>query len=110
MTLEISTAIIISVISLSFSVYMGLKGNKRTDTKDIEERTRERTELNVKLDFISSNMQDIKEQISSLVKDVQKHGDRLTKVEEMVKGNDEDLKRLRDRMDNMENRLNKEDR
>lgn len=40
MTIEVSTAIIISVLSLGFSVFMGLKSNKRTDAKDIEERER----------------------------------------------------------------------
>lgn len=102
MSIEISTAIIISVISLSFSVYMGLKGNKRTDTKDIEERTRERTELNVKLDFISKSTNEIKEEISSLVKEVQAHGDRLIKVEESCKS-------AHHRLNTLENRLNKED-
>lgn len=29
MTIEVSTAIIISVLSLGFSVFMGLKSNKR---------------------------------------------------------------------------------
>lgn len=102
MTIEVSTAIVISVISLLFSIYIGLKGNKRTDTKDIEERTKEHTELTVKLDFISSNMQDIKEEISSLVKKVDAHGDRLTKTEES-------LKSVWKRIDSIETRLNKED-
>ena len=102
MTIEVSAAIIISVISLSFSVYMGLKGNKRTDTKDIEERTKERTELNVKLDYISSNMQDIKIQISSLVEKVDSHGERLTRIESS-------LGTAWKRIDEIMERLNKED-
>lgn len=81
MTIEVSAAIIISALSLSFAIYKGLKENKRNDTKDVEERTKERTELNVKLDYISSNMQDIKSQISSIVDKVDSHGDRLTKIE-----------------------------
>ena len=50
MTIEISTAIIISVLSLGFSVFMGLKSNKRTDNTDLEERVRENTRINMKLD------------------------------------------------------------
>lgn len=84
MTIEVSTAIVISIISLMFSVYIGLKGSKRTDTKDIEERTKEHTELTVKLDYISKSTNDIKEEISSLAKKVGAHGDRLTKVEESL--------------------------
>lgn len=79
MTIEV--ALLISCLSVAFSIFFGLKNNKRSDTKEIEERTKERTELNVKLDYISSNMQDIKSQISSLVDKVDSHGDRLTKIE-----------------------------
>lgn len=96
MTLEISAAIIISVLSLSFSIYMGLKGNKRTDTKDTEKRTEERMSeiaertkenaiINVKLDNINSSNREIKDQVSSLVEKVDAHGDRIIKVEESVK-------------------------
>ena len=52
MTIQVSAAIIISVLSLSFSVFMGLKSDKRTDTKDIEERVKENTRINMKLDTI----------------------------------------------------------
>lgn len=43
MTIEISTAIIISVVSVAFSIFFGLKNNKRSDTKDIEERVKQNT-------------------------------------------------------------------
>lgn len=102
MVIEVSAAIIISIISLSFSIYMGLKGNKRTDTKDIEERAKERAELNAKLNHIAATTQEIKEQISSLVKKVELHSDRLTKMEES-------LKSVWKRIDSIEQRLNKED-
>lgn len=95
MTIEISAAIIISVLSLSFSIYKGLKDSKRTDTKDTEEKTAERMSeiaertkenaiINVKLDNINSSNREIKDQISSLVEKVDAHGDRLTKVEESL--------------------------
>ena len=102
MAIEVSTAIVISVISLLFSIYMGMRGNKRTDTKDIEERTKEHTELTVKLDYISKSTNDIKEEISSLVRKVDAHGDRLTKTEES-------LKSVWKRIDSIEQRLNKEE-
>lgn len=110
MTIELSTAILISVISLSFSVYMGLKGNKRTDTKDIEERTRERTELNCKLDMIASGTQDIKEQINSLMKDVQKHGDRITTMEGNIKHTDDYVGKLHERITSLEERVSRVER
>ena len=104
MTIEVSTAIVISIISLLFSAYMGIKGNKRTDTKDIEERTKERTELNVKLDYISSNMQDIKEQISSLVKDVQNHGVKIAELEQSTKSAHHRLDSLEKKIDEKEDK------
>lgn len=64
MTIEISTAIIISVVSVAFSIFFGLKNNKRSDTKDIEERVRQNTQINMKLDNISSLSEDIKSEIS----------------------------------------------
>lgn len=65
MTIEISTAIIISVVSVAFSIFFGLKNNKRSDTKDIEERVRQNTQINMKLDNISSLSEDIKSEIFS---------------------------------------------
>lgn len=110
MTIEISVAIVISFISLSFSVYMGLKGNKRTDTKDIEERTKERTELNVQLRYITQNTQDIKEQINSLMRDVQKHGDRITQMEGNIKHTADYLEKLHTRITSLEERVTKVER
>ena len=85
MTIEVSTAIIISVLSLGFSVFMGLKSNKRTDAKDIEERVKENTRINMKLDAISNNTTDIKNEVSEMRKEINSHDSRIVKVEESVK-------------------------
>mgnify|MGYP003485579696 FL=1 len=85
MTIEISTAIIISVLSLGFSVFMGLKNNKRTDAKDIEERVKENTRINMKLDAISNNTTEIKNEISEMRKEINSHDSRIIKVEESAK-------------------------
>ena len=71
MTIEISTAIIISVLSLGFSVFMGMKNSKRTDKKDIEERVRENTRINSEL--------------SSVRTDIQKHNDKIIILEQSCK-------------------------
>ena len=101
MTIEISTAIIISVLSLGFSVFMGLKSNKRTDTKDIEERVKENTRINMKLDAISNNTTDIKNEVSEMRKEINSHDSRIVKVEESVKS-------FHHRLDGIEERLNTE--
>lgn len=99
MTIEVSTAIIISVLSLGFSVFMGLKSNKRTDVKDIEERVKENTRINTKLDAISGNTTDIKNEVSEMRKEINSHGDRIIKVEESAK-------QAHHRLDAIELRLN----
>lgn len=99
MTIELSTSIIISVLSLGFSVYMGLKNNKRTDTKDVEERVKENTRINMKLDAISNNTTDIKNEVSEMRKEINSHDNRIIKVEESVKS-------AHHRIDGIENRLN----
>lgn len=101
MTIEISTAIIISVLSLGFSVFMGLKNNKRTDAKDIEERVKENTRINMKLDAISNNTTEIKNEISEMRKEINSHDSRIIKVEESAK-------QAHRRLDTIEERLNTE--
>ena len=48
MTIEV--ALLVSVVSVSFAIFFGLKSNKRADIKDIEERVKENTRINMKLD------------------------------------------------------------
>ena len=101
MTIEVSTAIIISVLSLGFSVFTGLKSNKSRDTKDIAERVKENTRINMKLDAISNNTTDIKNEVSEMRKEINSHDSRIVKVEESVKS-------FHHRLDGIEERLNTE--
>ena len=61
------------------------ENSKRTDTKDIEDRVKENTRINVKLDNITQTTQEIKSEISSMREDIKSHNDRLIKLEESVK-------------------------
>ncbi len=97
-----NTTVIISILALSVSVivggasiYFNSKNSKHTEEKDteqynkerieeIKERTKENAVISGKLDLINLSNQEIKEQISSLVKKVDAHGDRITKVEESL--------------------------
>lgn len=96
MTVEV--ALLISVVSVVFSVFFGLKNSKRTDTKDIEERVKENTRINVKLDNITQTTQEIKSEISSMREDIKSHNDRLIKVEESIKSAHNRIKTLEERM------------
>ena len=83
MTIEI--ALLISIVSVAFSIFFGIKNSKRTDTKDIEERVKENTRINVKLDNSTQTTQEIKSEISSMRTEISSHNDRLIKLEESVK-------------------------
>ena len=100
-------AIIISIISVTFSIFFGIvslvlniKNNRRTDNSDLEDRVRENTRINMKLDAISSNTKDIKDEVVEMRKELNSHDNRIIKVEESVKS-------LHHRVDEMEARLNK---
>lgn len=97
MTIEV--ALLISFVSVAFSVYFGLKNSKRTDTKDIEERVKGDTRINVKLDNITQTTQEIKSEIFSMREDIKSHNDRLIKLEESVKS-------AHHRIDGIEERVN----
>ena len=96
MTVEV--ALLISVVSVAFSIFFGIKNSKRTDSKDIEERVRDNTRINVKLDNITQATQEIKAEISSMREDIKSHNDRLIKVEESVKSAHHRINTLEERM------------
>lgn len=98
MTIEL--AMLLSVLSVGFSIYFGAKNSKRTDSKEIEERVRENTKINVKLDEINATSKETREEISKIREDINKHDNRLTKVEESAK-------QAHHRLDAIENRLNR---
>ena len=116
MTLPVIISIIgvsISAVSVIAVIYFNSKNSKHTDDKDEKERTKEKIEeikertkenavINSKLDLITSSNQEIKEQISSLVKKVDAHGDEIIKIKES-------LKSVWERIHAFEQRLNKED-
>lgn len=92
-------SLIVSAVSVSFAIFFGLKNNKRTDTKDIEERVKENTKINFKLDTIMESTKEIKMEVSNLKEEMQMHNDRIIKVEESAKQGHK-------RIDALEGRLN----
>ena len=93
MTFDITLAVLVSIASLSFSIYMGLKNSKRTDSKDIEERVARETKLDVKLDEIGNDVKEVKETARTIQGDVKNHEGRIVKLEASYA-------RLHERVDN----------
>lgn len=99
--MQVEVAYLISIVSLAFSVFFGLKNNKRTDTKDIEERVKDNTRINMKLDAIADTMQEIKTELSSMRDEINSHNDKIIMLESS-------LKSAHHRLDTLEERLNHE--
>lgn len=83
MTIEVT--ILVSVVSVAFAIYFGLKSNRRNDVKDIEERAANNAKVNMKLDIISSNVTDIKNETSATRVEVRNLTERVVAVEQSAK-------------------------
>lgn len=77
--------IAISLCALLFSVYMGVRGNKKTDTHEIEARVERETRLDMKLTEISNDVKEVKETVKSIQNDVKDHEGRIVKLEASYK-------------------------
>ena len=83
MTVEV--ALIISIVSVAFSVFFGIKNNRRSDTKEIEARIAWETKVTMNLDNINHNMEEIKDLIKGVQGDVKDHEGRIVKLEASYK-------------------------
>ncbi len=72
---------IISALSACFAIFSVVRNYKQSSKKEIEQRTVERTETNMKLDAIGRNVADIKETMSETKKDIQHLNEKLALVD-----------------------------
>lgn len=96
MTVEI--ALIISIVSVAFSVFFGLKNYRRADTKEIEERVRENTTINFKLDDIGKDVKAIKEEVQDLKRVVNIHGEDIVMLKASYKSEHKRIDEIADRL------------
>ena len=92
-------AVCVSLASVIIALVFNLKSSKKTDTREIEERVKENTRINMKLDNISPDIKDVKADINSMRDEMKTHNDRIIKVEESAK-------QAHHRLDAIEKRLN----
>ena len=85
MTVEITLAVLVSIASLSFSVYMGLRGNRKTSEKEIAEKIARETRTDMKLDEIGKDIKEVKETVKNIQNDVKDHEGRIVKLEASYK-------------------------
>ena len=90
----IEITLLISIISVSFSVFFGLKNSKKTDEKDIAERIARDTRTDMKLDEISTNVREVKETVKNIQNDIKDHEGRIVKLESSYKAEHKRLDEL----------------
>ena len=106
--ISLPIAVIISIISVTFSVLFGLftlgfnlKSNRKSNNLALTERVKENTRINMKLDTLSRNTTEIKNEVTEMRKELNSHDSRIVKVEESVKS-------AHHRIDGLETRLNED--
>ena len=91
----IEITVIISVVSVSAALFFGIKSAKRADISDIEERTRQNTEIKVKLDESISLLKNMQDELKSII-------DRLTTDEKKLETLTVEFVNLERRVDRLE--------
>lgn len=91
----IEITVIISVVSVSAALFFGIKSAKRADISDIEERTRQNTEIKVKLDESISLLKNMQDELKSII-------DRLTNDEKKLETLSVEFVNLERRVDRLE--------
>lgn len=100
MTLDLNLiTVLISASALLFSVFSWFKNSGKVDQKEIIERTKENTTINMKLDSILSTIADIKNDYTQIRKEVLDQDKRIVKVEDSARS-------AHHRLDGIETRLN----
>lgn len=85
MTVEITLAVLVSIASLSFSIYMGLRNSRKSDEKEIAQRIARDTRTEMKLDEIGNDVKEVKETVKNIQNDVKDHEGRIVKLEASYK-------------------------
>lgn len=83
--MSIEVALIVSITSVAFSIFFGLKNSKRSDVEDIKSRVERDTKTDAKLDEISRDVKEVKETVRSIQRDVKDHEGRIVKLEASYK-------------------------
>lgn len=83
MTIEI--AIVLSAISLIFSIISGVSGMKRNARTEDKNDASQLTTVIVKLENIGNDIKEIKTDLRDVKADIQSHAEKLIKIEQQIK-------------------------
>ena len=97
--ITIALTTLVSVVSVSFAVFFGIKSKKRADDNEVENRTEKLTRLEEKIDALSNNFEKFAEEIKREIRDMRKNYDEIKT--EQVKMQTE-MKHIMTRLDKLE--------
>lgn len=83
--ISIEAALLISAVSLGFSIYTGIAGLKRNKSSDDKREASELTTVIVKLEGISRDTAEIKNDLKSLKEDVKGNTEKIIRLDESLK-------------------------
>lgn len=80
-------ALAVSIVSVVLSTFFSAKSSKKTDVKELEERIKQNTTINLKLDEINRIVKDSQNELSIINNDVRGLTERMIKVESRARSN-----------------------
>lgn len=83
MTIEVT--VLLSALGVAFAIYFGLKSNRRTQKTDDQREAADMTTVVVKLETISSGVNEIKADLRNVREDVNATRERLIVCEQSTK-------------------------
>lgn len=75
----------VALLSVCFTIYIGLKNRRKSDEVTFEERIKRDTRTDMKLDEISKDVKEVKETVRNIQNDVKDHEGRIVKMEASLK-------------------------
>lgn len=83
--MSVELTVLISVLSVSLSLFFGLHNSKRNFRTDAQKDAADMTTVIVKLENIGTGITEIKGEMRSMKEDAQESRERIVKVEESAK-------------------------
>ena len=83
--MSIELAVLISIVSVSAAVFFGIKNNRRAERCEDQKDATDMTTVSVKLDFIRSDVSEIKTGLRGMQEESKDTRERLIAVEQSAK-------------------------
>lgn len=83
MTIELT--LLISVLAFAFSVFFGLKNNRRADDDNVKKAASNDTAMMVKLETIGANVVEIKSEIGSVKRDLKEVNEKVIIADQIAR-------------------------